>query len=389
MGVVVVVIGFLFSAIMMSVAVFAKTFKEAQSYMTPVYLICVVPVVFAQLPGMNLDGSLQVVPGINLALLLRFILEGTATAQQAFVVLVSSLVYTAATLVLAARIFERQSILLGQAGVMAIFESGQRKSLLPSTGEGLALASVVFILLFYLGSIAQAWHLIAGLAITQWILILLPVLLFLRLKKLPIKSALGLAKPTSQSLVAATILGASIWYPITLAMQWLVSRESFDSPQFRALEEMLMGLLEGSPLWLLLLVLAVSPAVCEEILFRGVLMRSFLTSMRARSAVIISALIFGAFHMSAARFVPTVVLGVLLGFLALRGRSLFPAMLFHGLHNGITVLIHKMGWEIPGITSDQPPEPVHLGVSLALVGLGLWLIGRPEVAVEEEHQTVA
>ncbi|HIN85257.1 MAG TPA: CPBP family intramembrane metalloprotease [Myxococcales bacterium] len=389
MGVVVVVIGFLFSAIMMTVAVLAKTFKEAQSYMTPVYLLCVVPVVFAQLPGMNLEGALQVAPGINLALLLRFILEGTATVQQGFVVLVSSLVYTAATLVLAARIFERQSILLGHAGLSAVFESKERNGILPSTGEGLALAAIVFILLFYVGSVVQAWHLIAGMAVTQWILILMPVLIFLRWKKLPIKQALGLMAPSSRSLVAAAILGSSLWYPISLAMQWLVSKESFDSPQFRALEDMLMGLLDGSPLWLLVLVLAVSPAICEEILFRGFVMRSLMTSMRAKTAIIISALLFGAFHMSAARFLPTTVLGVVLGFLAFRGRSLIPAMLFHGLHNGITVLIHKQGWPIPGITSEQAPSLLHLTVSLVLVSIGVSLIAGVQESVEDPPQPVA
>ena len=66
---------------------------------------------------------------------------------------------------------------------------------------------------------------------------------------------------------------------------------------------------------------AVSPAVCEDVLFRGVLLRSFLRRFRPRTAILLTALLFGVFHMSLERVLPAAGLGVVLGVRAWRSGS--------------------------------------------------------------------
>ncbi len=386
MGFIAVLIGLMFSALMMTVAVLARTFKEAQAYMTPVYLLCVLPVIFAQLPGMQLVGLLQLVPGLNQALLLREVLEGTVNTQHIFAVVVSSLIYTFGTLLIAARIFEREAILLGEAGVMGLFRSdgtARARALIPRPSEALALAAIVFLLLFYAGSVAQAWHLLGGLAFTQWVLIAVPVVVFIRVKKLDAAQTLGLRRPESKATVAALLLGCTCWYPLMLLAGWWESHSPVDpdDPSRRMMEELMQQLMgESSPIWLLLLVIAASPAVCEELLFRGVLMRSMVGRFRTRTVVIWTALLFGAFHMSAARFIPTSLLGIVLALLALRSGSILPAMLFHFLHNGISVLLARLEIRVDGITVPGNPDPFQaVGVALVLaVAIALLVASRPD-----------
>lgn len=396
MGVIAVLIGLMFSAVMMTVAVLAKTFKEAQSYMTPVYLLCILPVIFAQLPGVTLEGILVYTPGINQTLLLKEVLEGTFDLQHLFVVSVTSLIYTIGTLIVAARIFEHEAILLGEAGIAGLFtpeEARWRARALPRPGEALALVAITFILLFYGGSIAQSWHLLGGLAVTQWLLILTPALIFIRMKRFDLRATLGLRRPPAMAVGSAILFGLCSWYPMMLLSTWMQRRAggAMSDAQRELLErlsEQLMG--GGTPVVVLLLVIAASPAICEEVLFRGVLLRSLAGRVRTRTVVLVTALLFGAFHMSAIRFVPTASLGIVLALLAVRSGSLLPGILFHFLHNGIVVLLGRYQLEIAGVTAEASPRLAHAlaaACGLAVATLLLLKATPPRGVSEAPHSS--
>ena len=71
---------------------------------------------------------------------------------------------------------------------------------------------------------------------------------------------------------------------------------------------------------LTLFLMAVTPAVCEEMLFRGPILRGFATRFSPAGAAILTGLLFGLYHGDVWRFLPTAVLGVMLSAIALRGR---------------------------------------------------------------------
>jgi len=104
------------------------------------------------------------------------------------------------------------------------------------------------------------------------------------------------------------------------------------------LMEEYMGL-NTQPLWLLLLVLGVMPAICEELLFRGVILSLMPKRFSTMRRVLTVGGMFGAFHMSLLRFLPTGLLGCVLTFLAIRTGSVFPCMLLHAGHNMLSVFI--------------------------------------------------
>jgi len=86
------------------------------------------------------------------------------------------------------------------------------------------------------------------------------------------------------------------------------------------------------------------PAVCEELLFRGAMLGLLRRSMPVWAAIAIQAALFGAVHLMAFRVLPTAVLGVVLGLLVWRTRSLLPAMVVHALHNAGALWLAHRGW---------------------------------------------
>lgn len=98
----------------------------------------------------------------------------------------------------------------------------------------------------------------------------------------------------------------------------------------------------GSP-WAVTLLLAVMPAVCEELLFRGWMLSGLAGGSpgrrRAASAILVQAAAFAAFHLMPERMPQTFALGIVAGVLTLATRSLLPAIVMHLAHNATPVLV--------------------------------------------------
>jgi sodium transport system permease protein len=94
--------------------------------------------------------------------------------------------------------------------------------------------------------------------------------------------------------------------------------------------------------WIGLLVFAVIPSITEEVAFRGYILSGLERGHRTRTAILISAFLFGFLHVLISLFnqlFTATLLGVVLGLLAVRSRSLFPGILFHLVNNGLGVVL--------------------------------------------------
>ena len=130
-----------------------------------------------------------------------------------------------------------------------------------------------------------------------------------------------------------------------------------------------------APLWNLWLVLALTPAVCEETFFRG-LMLSGLRRWGPWAAIIITALLFGSLHGSIYRLLPTFLLGLVLGYAVWQSGSLYCSILIYVLNNG---LIATLVW-INGsqdLQAQSIPWSLTLG-ALVITGIGLALLTSPK-----------
>jgi sodium transport system permease protein len=101
----------LFSAVLMTIALFAKTYKEAQSYLTPMTFIVIIPAVAAMLPGIELTPKLAIIPILNVSLLCKELVAGTYHWTFIILIFLSTCLYAAAALFVAVKMFQRESVL--------------------------------------------------------------------------------------------------------------------------------------------------------------------------------------------------------------------------------------------------------------------------------------
>lgn len=114
----------------------------------------------------------------------------------------------------------------------------------------------------------------------------------------------------------------------------------------------------GEFLWLVFVV-CVTPALCEEIFFRGFVQRTFERTVGWKSVVLVG-VIFGLFHFNPLGLIPLSILGMLFGYFFYRSKSLLPPMLAHFANNFLAVyFLYK-------------PED---GSGMAMESVPLWLVG--------------
>jgi ABC-2 type transport system permease protein/sodium transport system permease protein len=99
-----------FSAVLLALTSVARSFKEAQAYLIPLLLVALGPGLVSLLPGIQLDLWTAFVPLLNIVLLARDLLEGSATWPMGGLVVGMTAVYTVLALALAARIFGRETL---------------------------------------------------------------------------------------------------------------------------------------------------------------------------------------------------------------------------------------------------------------------------------------
>ena len=100
-----------FSAALLALSLFAKSFKEAQSYISPLMIVVVLPAVAALLPGVELNSALALVPVLNTSLVSKEIITGTYHWDLIALIFLSSSVYAGAAIAIAVKLFQREDVL--------------------------------------------------------------------------------------------------------------------------------------------------------------------------------------------------------------------------------------------------------------------------------------
>ena len=101
----------LFSAALLAISLFAKSFKEAQSYTSPLIVLILLPAVVGMLPGVELNARLALVPILNVSLVSKELVSGVWHWQYLALIFGSTCLYAAAALALAVRMFNREDVL--------------------------------------------------------------------------------------------------------------------------------------------------------------------------------------------------------------------------------------------------------------------------------------
>jgi sodium transport system permease protein len=101
----------MFSAVLLMVGLFSKSFREAQSYCGPLILVAVVPTMVAMLPGVDLNASLAVVPLLNISLVCKEMIAGTWHWNYIVLIFGSACLYATAALAATVWMFHREEVL--------------------------------------------------------------------------------------------------------------------------------------------------------------------------------------------------------------------------------------------------------------------------------------
>ena len=101
----------IFASVLLSLSVYARSFKEAQGYMTPLMFIVIVPIIMSMLPGVELKGGWAWVPLTNVSLAIKELIKGTMDYYQLFAIFVSTAAIAAAALAFCVYWFNKEKVL--------------------------------------------------------------------------------------------------------------------------------------------------------------------------------------------------------------------------------------------------------------------------------------
>jgi membrane protease YdiL (CAAX protease family) len=256
---------------------------------------------------------------------------------------------------------------------------GPRRRTGPRVPEVVALLAFVAIVYVVGGAILQIYLGEPGVLLGQLLFMALPVLALVRARGYPMREVLALRGFDREHLLAGILLmyGGGL---IALYLAWV---QSFFIPIpldfLEAMAEVLTADSLERFLWLLVLA-AATPAIAEELLFRGVLLSSLRDRMPELLVVVVTGLVFGLFHLApqtAFRFLPTAWLGMVLAWVVISSGSLPLAMVLHFLNNGtlLALAAFPLTRDFATGTEDAPPL-LLLPVALLLFGVGVHLMRK-------------
>ncbi|MEM7475401.1 MAG: ABC transporter permease subunit/CPBP intramembrane protease [Planctomycetota bacterium] len=395
-----------FAALLLAITSFAKSFKEAQAYLIPLMLLALTPGVMSLLPGIQFTSLLATVPLVNIVLLAREVLNGSAEWNTALVAVICNGVYALAALAVASRLFGSDAAIQGsREGWKDLFSLPREPQIFPRVDQMALTMAVMFPLYFVLSSALpnlreDLGERLALSALVSFLLLLgLPGFVCL-VRKIELKPTFliqpgNLARWSRWGPGILLIAGAAWMVAHELVMAGQMIGIKIDMQQIERVSEF-KDQLQALPLWLVLFAFALTPAVCEEFLFRGFI----LNSLRKYSlvwAVILSSLMFGLMHvltsnvLAVERLMPTTFMGLILGFVAVRTRSILPGIILHFLHNSLLLSLNHFSEELKAM-QILVEENEHLPVEwlatggLALV-VGFVLIWRTPKQLDAEEAT--
>ncbi len=203
--------------------------------------------------------------------------------------------------------------------------------------EGLEQLSGEVGILFWANTVSQ----VLFLAIGTWIFARLSVDVSQRANFFRMKSPKGTMEITVLTVLITLAIQPMVWLLSWLNMQLPVPETlvAFEQGQMEMIEQILTG---DYLIMLTIMHVAMVPAICEEIMYRGYILRLFERSWGIWAAIIVSGLIFGLYHLRLTQVIPLAVIGMVLAWVTIKSGSLIPAIFGHFVNNAGSVIVAHM-----------------------------------------------
>jgi sodium transport system permease protein len=358
----------LVSGVLLLTSGYARSYKEAQLYFFPVFLLGMIPAVAPFFPTLSLRSAAVLVPVANIALAIKEVLVGTY--DWPFIALAWGVTAAAAAYVrhLAERTLSTERLIVPSLGESEVV-SGETlfaRRILP------AFAILWAVLFVFASNFEGKIDLRLELLVNLVVIFTGGSLLLIRMHGLSAREVFAL-RPVKPLVWPLVVIGAPAGL---LAATGVFRLASLVLPVPKELLEAFgQGLMpEHIPLWQLLAFAAVLPGICEELTFRGTLMYGLRRSLHPVALALAVGGIFAFFHGALFRLLPTAFLGVLLAAVTLLTGSVFPAMLWHALNNAISFILCKADLADP---NQQTWHYIAAAAVLLGVIAALWRIRTP------------
>lgn len=387
----------LFSALSLALAAFAHSAKEGQYYLMPLLLVSLPLMLLPLLPSARLDLGTSLIPVTGLVLWLRYLIEGQYADALRYAVPVVAVTAGCCWLATrwAVRQFQTESVLFREGERVGprlwlqhvIRDRGET----PSVAEALLCGLLILLATFFagLGSLRMdSWNdFVRMVATTQLGLVAGPALIMtVALARSP-RQTLLLNVPRFRAIPVALLLAAAL-HPLAVTLaRGIEAVFPLNEEMLRRLEG-LTQVVQRAELWQLLLVMALTPAICEELAFRGFILSGLRHLGSPWGAIIISSLLFGLTHGLLQQSLSAVCVGLVIGYVAWQTNSLVPGVMFHLAHNSLTLLTGRitqqclaghpcLDWILYPTGSQAVPYayrwPVLIVAGIASLGL-LWVL---------------
>jgi sodium transport system permease protein len=359
------------ASVLLMISAYAKSYKEAQMYFFPIYLLGLLPSLASMMPGISLRSAIVAVPVANVSVAAREILMGRSDPLM-IVITFAVMAATAAGLMRAsARMLSREDIILPAHKEAAEFLGGSALF----QKRVLRWFALMWVVTFVVAANVPALATFRRQILFNEIVVMIgATILMLKIYRLDVRATLSLrrVKPAVWIGILFAIPSANL---TSLGIFRLVNTV-IPAPQ-QLLERFADDVLpKGMPMWQLFLYIAVLPAICEELAFRGMLLSGLRRRLRPTGLIIAVGVIFGLFHVTLYRLVPTAALGMALTAIALMTGSIFPGMVLHAGNNALSVFLESL-------FNPDVANWWHFLAAGIVFALSLWIIYRNRVTKSE------
>jgi sodium transport system permease protein len=355
----------LIAGALLLLSAYAKSYKEAQLYFFPLYLIGMLPAAAGAIGDVPLRSAIALVPVANISVAVRDILTGTIDWWM--VVAVFSINSAAAAWLL----MYSTTLLEDERLVSARQESlGHRMyGLAVFRAHVLRWYGVMWSVLFLGAAAVPALEDLRAQAFFNEIVILLGgSLVIVRFYGLRMSRALALRRVSLWQWPLFLLLIGPLH--LTAALISRLANRIAPLPETYLDQLSQQFNLGGVPSWQLLLFFALLPAICEEVAFRGPLLYGLRRRFSPPVLAVVVGMTFGFFHFTLVRIATTAVIGTVITAVALLTGSIFPGILLHLGNNALALLLAQQG-----IRTEELPLSIY-GFAVTSVAALLWIVYR-------------
>ncbi|MFQ6103505.1 MAG: type II CAAX prenyl endopeptidase Rce1 family protein [Candidatus Glassbacteria bacterium] len=260
-------------------------------------------------------------------------------------------------------------------------ESQRRDSL--GLGETVFFFIVIIPFVLLGGTLLQSWRIKEGTLLTEWGLILLPTISYLKLRRKCVTRILRMKMPERNQLFASVLLAISA---VPIIAEFSVIQDSIVPIPQELIDIMQKAftIQEGESMVLAFFAFSITPSICEEILFRGFLLQGLLEKFSIWSSIVITGICFGFFHVNIYRFIPTAIIGVILAYVVVSSSSLITGIIYHAVNNAIALTVLNVQYlrRYPWLIEES-----HIPIPILLISCVVFAYGINLVKINTEGRS--